>query len=94
MNIGDKVTINKKMVDNDPGPHPKTWTVVNIEPTDVIFLGTGQRWDGKWVDNYSGTYDEHFYVNTKCHNVYIVQPIDKGKRYRLPIAVPKDGVQA
>ena len=93
MNIGDRVTINKRLAEN--GNH-KTWMVMDIRPTEVVYLGTGQRWDGGWQQEYSDADGpgESIWVNTKCHNVYIVQPIDKGKRYRLPIAVPKDGVQA
>lgn len=92
MNIGDTVTVNKKMTDNDNGPHPKVWTVIDIDPMEAVYLGTGQRWDGKWVDAHSEAYDERFYMNTKCHNCLIVQPIDKGGRYRLPVPVPMDGV--
>lgn len=67
----------------------------DVEPIECIYLGTGQRWDGEYIWEYAdedSPYDNRFWVNTKCHNVYICQPIDIGGRYRKPLAVPLDGI--
>ena len=91
--IGDRVTINRQMTDNDNAP--KTWTVIDIDPMEVVYLGTGHRWDGQPTWEYADEdtpYDRRTWVNTKYHRCYVCQPIDKGGRYRKSIAVPLDGI--
>ena len=70
MNIGDRVTINKQMTGTMKVGH-KTWAVVNIEPVEVVYLGTGQRWDGHLDHDYNndGGYTQ-MWVNVTCHNCH------------------------
>ena len=102
MNIGDRVTVTKKM-DADikhsgtyAGAKSREMIVIDIDRMECIFLGTGQRWSGAMEsdDAWDAMNPVYYWQNHECHNVYLCQPIDIGGRYRKPIAVPLEGLDA
>jgi hypothetical protein len=82
VNIGDRVT-GVRMFKNRHGDSTK-W--VELGKVEGMYLGWVVVFDGQWEEETHPDYygGGRWFVQKKAHRVAVVQPHDKGGRYRKP----------
>ncbi len=93
MNIGDRVTIRNKLAKCSrygDGGRKVFWRPSPFDlPASALYLGTTMLYDG--IVSWSGDEEGNTFTRTGQIAAVVVQPLDRGNRYRRPIyARPED----
>lgn len=88
--LGTKFVTNEKFIRTSHSVDNIVWEKFSITPTQVMFLGYTNVFDGKVYkedyDHETGYMDPPCFIQTKVHRVLVVQPIDN-LRYRKPFYI-------